>query len=183
MGVGSATAQFLMEAAERGVRFDRTATIGRQTLFVAPREVERLIARHRLGLASGRDPAVRRRLRDEPGLLDPMLAVLGATEVTSIDASAYERATEARVPIVMTLLDYGLLCPTLKLYDVDDQLCMRQEVGDQRARCCAMAPRTDRHLVRMTLLYEAVRAAAALGPLEGHLRTAWRKALAVRGRR
>src|SRR4051794_30975210 len=93
MGVGSATAQFLMEAAQRGVRFDRTATIGRQTLFVAPRDVERLIARHRLGLASARDPAVRRRLREEPGLLDPMLAALGATEVTSIDASDYEGAT------------------------------------------------------------------------------------------
>jgi glycosyltransferase involved in cell wall biosynthesis len=109
--------------------------------------------------------------------------VIHVHELLGLPSAVLDRAAEARVPVIMSLHDYGLLCPTLKLYDVDDQLCMRQEVGDQCARCCAMAPRTDRHLVRMTLVYEALRAAAALGPLEAHLRAAWRKALAVRGRR
>jgi hypothetical protein len=83
--VGLATAEFLVEGATRGVRFDRAATIGRQALFLAPGDAERLLKRH--GFLPGAQ------LREQPGFLDPVLGVLGAQEVTSIDASPYEGAT------------------------------------------------------------------------------------------
>jgi SAM-dependent methyltransferase len=76
VGVSATTADFLVEARDRGVRFDRTLTIGRQTLFAGP------LALRRHGL-----PWPRR-----PWVLDPLLETLGAREVVALDASGYEGA-------------------------------------------------------------------------------------------
>jgi hypothetical protein len=93
MGVGVATAEFLIEAAGRGVRFDRTLTIGKQAVFVGPPRLGRLVRRHGLWPAGESRGDFYRRFRAEPGVLDPLLGVLGAREIASMDASPYENAT------------------------------------------------------------------------------------------
>ena len=93
MGVGVATAEFLVEAARDGVRFDRTATIGKQAVFVGRPRLGRLVRRHGLWPEGESRRDFYTRFRDEPGVLDPLLHVLGAQDVSSVDASPYEDAT------------------------------------------------------------------------------------------
>jgi hypothetical protein len=96
MGVGVATAEFLVEARQRGVRFDRTATIGRQWLLMGPVRVARMLNRH------GQWPAGMSRrdflagFRADPGFVEPLLRVLGAEDPVAIDASPYEGAALVR---------------------------------------------------------------------------------------
>jgi hypothetical protein len=93
MGVGAATAEFLIEAAGNGVRFDRTLTIGKQAAFLGPLRIGRLVRRHGQWPAGESRGDFYARFRDQPGELDPLLTVLGAREVDSMDASPYEGAT------------------------------------------------------------------------------------------
>ena len=90
MGVTLATAEFLVDAHQRGASFERTATIGRQALFAGPRRLERMLRRR--GAWNGSGGELRRRLATAPGTLEPLLEVLGAVEITAIDASEYEGA-------------------------------------------------------------------------------------------
>lgn len=82
MGVTTPIAEFVVEAAESGVGFERTLTVGRQGLFVGPRRLRELLARH------GRRPP--------PGDLgpsvEPLLRALGAREIVAMDISPYEGA-------------------------------------------------------------------------------------------
>ena len=90
MGVSLATAEFLVEARQRGASFERTCTVGRQALFPGPKTTADLLERH--GLLGGGREALYRRLGEKPATLEPLLEALGAREVTAIDASAYEGA-------------------------------------------------------------------------------------------
>jgi glycosyltransferase involved in cell wall biosynthesis len=54
----------------------------------------------------------------------------------------------------MTLQDYGPLCTTLRLFDVDGRLCERLDVGEECALHNADAPATRRPFVEDTLHYE-----------------------------
>jgi hypothetical protein len=82
MGIERNAAALLLKARLDGAQFGRTLTLGRQNLYLEPREYGRLLAR--VG-----HPAP----RDVPAYADEMLRALGATEVDAIDASAYEGAT------------------------------------------------------------------------------------------
>jgi hypothetical protein len=90
MGVSLATAEFLAEARNRGVSFERTCTIGRQALFAGPQAVAAMLERQ--GAWSGDRAPLYERLGRTPGALEPLLETLGARQVTAIDASAYEGA-------------------------------------------------------------------------------------------
>ncbi len=75
MGIGRSEAEFLTAAAQVGVSFDRTLTLGRQSLTMR---------RDELGVVA---PGV------TPGYAEALLERLGATSVESMDATDYEGAT------------------------------------------------------------------------------------------
>lgn len=104
MGVEYYTARFLLGARKRGVSFASVLTIGRQNLFISDSRLKKL------GAEFGFDAdAVLRETAKNGGYLEPFLQIaLGATEITSIDASAYEKATvvhDLNQPIPATLLN------------------------------------------------------------------------------
>jgi hypothetical protein len=89
MGLDIQGLRFLLAAHRQGVRFRKTAMIGRQELFVDPISLRRMLS------ASGisHDPEVARRvLMEGGGFAEPLLKLLGAEHTTSVDASAYEGA-------------------------------------------------------------------------------------------
>jgi len=93
MGVGTAAGEFLLEAKQRGVRFDRTVTIGRQTIFVGPARWRAMLEQKGMWPSAISPAAFRDGFQATPGFLDPVLRALGADRLDSVDASGYEGAT------------------------------------------------------------------------------------------
>jgi hypothetical protein len=91
MGVSRVTAEYLIAARKEGVRFDRTLTIGRQNLFAGPHWAWKKLT------AAGVEPAIPKRdyldaFEESKWFADPLLRALGATELSSLDASGWEGA-------------------------------------------------------------------------------------------
>ena len=84
------------------------------------------------------DRAVTDRLLDR-ALEDFRPDVVHVQELANGPSSLLEVPRGRGIPVVMTLQDYFPLCPTLKLYDSDGRICLRDEPGAQCARCCAHA--------------------------------------------
>ena len=80
--------------------------------------------------------------------------VVHIQELAGLPSSLLEVVRHAGVPSLMTLQDYLLLCPTLKLLDHNRDVCLRRDVGDVCPRCCQRAPRDATPLVRATADYE-----------------------------
>ena len=89
MGLDDKGTQFLLAARRLGVSFERTATIGRQRLYLTPRLLRRRLGA--FGISTTAEDT--RRLFDENGFGEPLLRLLGASQTVSIDASAYEGAS------------------------------------------------------------------------------------------
>jgi hypothetical protein len=90
MGFDVQGVRFLLSAHHRGAQFARTAMIGRQELFLSAGSLGRML--ERFGMP--RDSVeVSRLLREENGFAEPLLRLLGAEHITSIDASPYEHAS------------------------------------------------------------------------------------------
>jgi hypothetical protein len=88
MGIDAHGAAWLLDRARSGVSFERTLMIGRQNFFVGRREWQRLLARARQPV-----PPAWRSLDCPAGApAEPFFHSLGATEVRSLDAAAYEGA-------------------------------------------------------------------------------------------
>jgi hypothetical protein len=87
MGIDAAGAQFLLAAKRAGVSFARTATIGKQTLFLTGPGLEPLV--RAFGLPRNAEETAARCGRNG----DAFLSLLGAESVTSIDVSDYQGAT------------------------------------------------------------------------------------------
>ena len=90
MGLDAKGAQFLLAARTLGVSFARSATIGRQRLFVTPSWLRRRLRACGIDLDAG---GVARVFTAADGFAEPFLRVLGAERVVSLDASDYEGAT------------------------------------------------------------------------------------------
>lgn len=90
MGLDVQGIKFLLAARRSGVRFDRTAMIGRQELFIDPVMLHRLLRRS--GLANGATET-ERLLTEASGYAEPLLRHLGALQISSVDASHYEQAS------------------------------------------------------------------------------------------
>ena len=60
---------------------------------------------------------------------------------------------EFRLPLVMTLLDYSMVCPAVKLFDVQGRLCVAAEVGKNCVACCQNAAKIHNRGYQ-TLIYE-----------------------------
>jgi SAM-dependent methyltransferase len=97
--------KFLLEARRTGVSFERTATIGRQKIGVDPGRLQRILERYQVGITIGE---ANRILEEADGFCEPLLRVLGATQVTSLDASPYQVASvlhDMNTPIPQDLTD------------------------------------------------------------------------------
>jgi hypothetical protein len=95
--------RFLLSARNAGAHFQRTAMIGRQEFFIDPALFRYTLARFGFHL---NDTEVRRLLTEENGFAEPLLKLLGAEHISSIDASHYERASvlhDMNTPIPETL--------------------------------------------------------------------------------
>lgn len=93
MGIDVNGTAFLCYAAAEGVSFERTATLGRQSLNVTPAMLRATLRRF------GRQSELQTRLGD---YAEPLFELLGASRVDSFDASGYEGGTfvhDLNVPI------------------------------------------------------------------------------------
>lgn len=88
--------------------------------------------------------------------------VVHVHEIARLPSSIIELATSAGAQVVMTLHDFKLLCPTVRLLDADGTRCRRTEVGEDCARNCVHAPRGPAHLIDHTLGYESRRVRRAV---------------------
>jgi hypothetical protein len=99
MGIDINTAKFLLWSRNNGVDFSSTVTLGRQNLFLRWNQLER--AARGFSMDGGMSlPALKKAASGK--YADLLFACLGATEVQSIDANAYESATiihDMNVPI------------------------------------------------------------------------------------
>ena len=66
--------------------------------------------------------------------------VVHVQELGGLPSSLLDVAREGAAPVLMSLHDYLPLCPTVKLFDVDGQICLRREPAPQCVRCCHDAP-------------------------------------------
>ena len=62
--------------------------------------------------------------------------VIHIQQLAGLPSSLIGIAKNAKVPVLMTLQDYYLLCPTLKLYDQDRRTCLSKQVGERCVMCC-----------------------------------------------
>jgi hypothetical protein len=92
VAITAATSEFLVEARRDGVRFDRTLTIGRQTLFVGPRRLARTMALHGIPSEGRTESSFRESFRRAPWMSDAFLEALGANDLAAMDGSDYEGA-------------------------------------------------------------------------------------------
>lgn len=90
MGIDVNHARFLLSAKRRGVRFQRTATLGRQGLHINSEELRVLLSD--FGVLPD-DAAMAGLDRACGAFAEPFLHFLGAQEIVSIDANTYEGAT------------------------------------------------------------------------------------------
>ncbi len=99
--------------------------------------------------------------------------VVHIQELGGLPSSLIDIAHEEGAPVVMTLQDYFPLCPTHKLFDHEERLCMRIRPGEHCTRCCRDAPTTSvpRDLTRQ---YERARH-PRLYSLQGALRERMRR--------
>ena len=90
MGLDAKGAQFLLAARALGVSFTRTATIGRQHLFVTQSWLGRRLRAVGIRLNA---TELAELFTTADGFVEPLLHLLGADQVVSVDASDYEGAT------------------------------------------------------------------------------------------
>ena len=79
--------------------------------------------------------------------------VVHVHDLAGLPSSILEISRARGVPTVMTLHDYHPLCPTIKLYDADNRICLRPEPGAMCTVCCADAPPDNREDLVGTLLW------------------------------
>lgn len=90
MGFDVQGTRFLLGAHRSGVRFAKTATLGRQALFLDPSSLQRML--RSFGMPKS-EAEVGRILTEADGFAEPLLKLLGADDICSVDASAYEAAS------------------------------------------------------------------------------------------
>ena len=88
MAIDRHTARFLVASRASGVRFDRTATLGRQNLYLNTREFRDLLLEYQV-----QPDADEQALTRGGAFADGLFETLGTKELTSIDASSFEGAT------------------------------------------------------------------------------------------
>ena len=109
--------------------------------------------------------------------------VVHVQELTGLPSSLLELARHESVPVVMTLQDYQVLCPTLKLYDSHGQVCLRTQPGAECVVCCRDAPADPVVMRGVTTAFEIERVTARLpAPVRPGARRALTRVARVAGR-
>jgi hypothetical protein len=90
MGIFAQSLNLLCCARRAGASFERTATIGRQSMLVDRATLRRTLRKHSLPSS---DDVLDRCLPSADCFAEPLFALLGATHVESIDISDYEGAS------------------------------------------------------------------------------------------
>lgn len=90
MGLDPKATQFLLAARGLGVSLERVATIGRQRLYVTPAWLRSRLRAVGIALDSA---ATARLFEEADGFAEPLLRMLGARRILSLDASGYEGAS------------------------------------------------------------------------------------------
>ncbi len=116
MGLDPKATQFLLAARGLGASLECVATIGRQRLYVTPAWLRSRLRAVGMPLDSA---ATARLFEEADGFAEPLLRVLGARRIVSLDASGYEGASRvtdlnAKIPpdlenAFTTVLDSGSL--------------------------------------------------------------------------
>lgn len=89
MGFDLATIQFLARSKDLGISLERVLTLGRQWVYAKPADIRRLLARNGIDLSAAEIDT----LLADKGYCEPLLKLLGARHVDSMDVSTYENAT------------------------------------------------------------------------------------------
>jgi glycosyltransferase involved in cell wall biosynthesis len=63
---------------------------------------------------------------------------------------------EFNLPVVLTLHDYFLLCPTLNLFDDSESVCSRTQIGTKCIICCKNAPANNDASIERTIHFYKV---------------------------
>jgi len=90
MGIDINCARFLLWSRKHGVDFSSTVTLGRQNILLRPSQLEK--AAHNFALEE-KVFSTTLKIAAESKYAEPLFKCLGATDVQSIDANAYEEAT------------------------------------------------------------------------------------------
>jgi len=80
--------------------------------------------------------------------------IIHIQELAGLPSSLIEIIKESSLPVVMTLHDYFLLCPTLKLFDAEGNICLDKNIGNKCVICCKNAPENNLSLIKNTFIYE-----------------------------
>lgn len=83
--------------------------------------------------------------------------VIHIQQLAGLPSSLIGIAKGSKVPVVMTLQDYYLLCPTLKLYDHDRRICLSNHVGERCVMCCQNAYKSAGILAGASRYYDRER--------------------------
>ena len=90
MGIDKAGLRILLAAREAGASFDHVLTIGRQELHINRSELPGLLSRHGIDVSA---EAAKKIFQDASGYCEPLLGLLGARKIDSLDISAFEGAS------------------------------------------------------------------------------------------
>ena len=71
-----------------------------------------------------------------------------------LPSSLIDIAVSRKIPTIMTLQDYTMLCPTVKLFDYMNQVCLDFEDGKKCPMCCKNVSNNLQSLVKQTISYE-----------------------------
>lgn len=80
--------------------------------------------------------------------------IIHIQDLYGLPSSLIDIIKSNNIPVLMTLHDYFLLCPTSKLFDYQHSRCLSQYVGDRCVICCAQAPHNANHLIKSSLKFE-----------------------------
>ncbi len=83
--------------------------------------------------------------------------IIHIQELAGLPASLIDIIAEKNIPMVMTLHDYFLLCPTLKLFDFQFENCRDLDPAEKCIRCIGDVKNNKIKLWRNTILYELKR--------------------------
>ena len=92
MGIDKASAQFLIQAALKGVNFTKTLMLGHQVMYLSPVRLEKLLDKYHFLPTSYNRSQIYEWFERPICYADPFLNLLGAQSISCIDASAYEGA-------------------------------------------------------------------------------------------
>lgn len=88
-------------------------------------------------------------------LLEIKPDIIHIQELAGLPSSLILIAKRLNIPCVMTLHDYFLLCPTLKLFDYNHNLCEDFLGGQKCVKCCSLIPLEIRKmLIHSTLIFQ-----------------------------